>query len=154
MKRQRLQFALALLAVLSFAGCAKHVNSSNPAVININTLADAENTVNAISHGLATANATLKKLQAAEPDYYAYAHPKLLQIAQLNEKANAAIVTAKNGNATVDWKSAVVAVGQVVTDPSSLTTFGFKNPTTQAIVQDSFSALVAGISLAATYGGK
>lgn len=141
------------LLIPSLTSC-RHVNSNNPAVIKAVTLLDAEDTVNTISHGLAAANGTLETLQATEPDYYEYAHPKLVQIAELNEKANAAIVAAKNGDTSVDWKSKVTAVGKVVADPASLVTFGFKNPRSQQIVQDSFGILIGGISLAASYGGK
>lgn len=144
---------LVLCLMVIFAGCHHTVNSSNPAVVSAVTLLDAENTVNTIAHGLQTANGTLKSLQSIEPDYYAYAHPKLVQIAQLNEKANQAILAAKNGNTTVDWKSAVIAIGSVATDPQSLVVFGFKNQSSQTIVQTSFAALLAGIAAAQQFGG-
>lgn len=144
-----------MLGVQSLTGCAVHrTTSTNPAVIRVVTLLDAENTVNTIAHGLAAADGTLKSLQAVEPDYYTYAHPKLVQIAFLNDRANASILSARNGNTSVDWKSDVLAVATAAGNTQALTTFGFKSAKSQQIARDGFAILATAIVAAGAFGGK
>lgn len=142
------------LIVLGCSGCIHSTTSTNPAVIRAVTLLDAENTVNTIAHGLQEANGTLKNLQPTEPDYYAFAHPKLVALAQANENANQAILKANAGDQTVNWKSAVFDVSAVAGDTKTLTAFGFKNPKTQQLVQLGFATLSTALSAASQFGGK
>lgn len=147
-----LRIVLALILILPFStGCRHSANMANPKVAFAVTLLDASNTTKTIADGLTAADKVLDRIQAQEPDYYAKVRPLLTKIARANDGANVAILNAKNGGAA-DWKGALVSVSQTVAT-SDLTAFGFKNPTSQALVQDGFAVLISGLSLAAQFGG-
>lgn len=139
--------AMLMLAVLLFTGCRYSAQSTNPKVVFAATLYDADVALDDLSISLRAANDGVQKLSATEPEYYSSVHPYLVKIAQANDKAVAAIQATRNGSTTADWQGAMVAIVTVAStmDP---TTFGFKNPTSQASVKllfASFNAAVAAI---------
>lgn len=142
--------ALLIMATTMTSGCHK-TTSTNPAVVRAVTLLDAENTVNAIAHGLQTANGTLAAMRESEPEYYEYAHSRIVAIAFLNDRANADIVAAKNGSTLVDWKSSVAAIARSVGDTRSLTAFGFKNAKSQQEAQLGLATLITALGIASQY---
>lgn len=147
-------FCIALASVLTVfavAGCRHSANMSNPKVAIAVTELDASNTTKTITDGLTAADKVLDQIQAQEPDYYAKVRPLLTKIAKANDVASSAIVNAKNGGAA-DWRGAMSSLGQTVAT-SDLTTFGFKNSTSQKLVQDGFAVLISGLTLAAQFGG-
>lgn len=152
MKLKILTLTLMIACIGIFAGCRKSVNNSNPAVVQAVALQDAENTCKTVEDGLLTANRAIEKLQATEPDYYNKVKPLLRKISKLNATASGKIALVASGQ-SADWKGALIAVSASVT-PSDLTTFGFKNPNTQIIVETSFSGLILALSSIKTkFGG-
>ena len=155
--RRLLSYALMLsllAATVAIENGCRHVNSSNPAVISAVTLNNAAKACQTVATGLADADAVLDKIQAQEPDYYAHAKPLLQRIAKANDTAIVAVSAALAGDAKVDWRSAMLAVSTAVAS-SDLTTFGFKNPQTQQLVQVGFATLISILStIPATFGGK
>lgn len=146
---------LLLIGMLAFApiGCRKNININNPAVVQAAALLDASNTCKTLEEGLLSANNAVEALQAGEPDYYAKVKPLLRKISAANVVAAQKIQLVSQGG-TADWRSALIAVGSSTT-PADLTSFGFKNPNSQLIVQGGFALLVATLSSIQTkFGGK
>ena len=141
----------AAMCLLAVTGCHHKVDSTNPAVIKAVGLYDARKTINSVAHGLKAANDTVQSVSASEPDeyaaYYAFVHPKLVELAKLNDQADDCVTQAENGG-TCDWRNAVAIIAQKAGDPHALATFGFKNKNTQRDVQLGFAALVTSIQLA------
>lgn len=135
-----------MLLIVLLMGC-QHKTETNPVVIQAVTLANAEKVVNTVAHGVLAADGVLDQIQAQEPDYYKAVEPKLKAIAGLNESANQCIVTAVKGG-SCDWKLAVIALAKGAGQPSSLTAFGFKNPSSQQKVEVGLAGLIAGLNMA------
>jgi hypothetical protein len=150
MRRVLLAICLALPFVTS---CQHTTPSTNPKVVFAVTIYDAATVADDFSIALRAANDGVAKLQATEPDYYNYAHPYLVKLAQLNDKAIAAIKAAQAGDTSADWKGALAAIVAYAASQDP-TTFGFKNPTTQASVRLLFAGLTAAITAMQQFGGK
>lgn len=135
-------FTIIMIAVmLSFStGCGHFTHSTNPAVVQAAALVDVQKTLKTVEDGLLTANKAVENLEAAEPEYYAYVKPLLKKISLSNRIASDKVDIVTKGG-TADWKSAVIEIGSSVT-PADLTTFGFKNPSSQLIVEGGFATLI------------
>lgn len=149
-----LLFLMSLLAgtVWLENGC-RHNVSTNPKVVMTATLLDASNTCVTIEDGLTAANHIVNALETSEPEYYAHVRPLIKKLSAANKTASDTIVKVRNGDTAADWRGAMLAIGSGIT-PADLTSFGFKNSNTQAIVTAAFATLVATLNaLPATYGG-
>lgn len=145
-------YPILAVALLTLPGCRHNVNTSNPQVVLAATLLDASNTVVTLADGLTAADHVLDQLQASDPAYYAQIKPLLIKIAKLNDVAVAKIAAAKAGDATADWKGAIIAIGSSVT-VTDFSTVGIKNPTNQALASAGLATLIAALELIPkTYG--
>jgi hypothetical protein len=154
LKLKRLLIALVLVGALTLSACHRGLNTSNPQVVLVNSLAAGAQSCDLVATLLLAADGTLDSLQATEPDYYAKVKPLLQKTAKLNDAAIAGIKAAKAGDTSANWQAELVAVGGAL-GSEDLTVFGFKNPTSQKEVQGSIAALQMFLTaITASYGGK
>ena len=132
-------------------GCQHNVNTS-PRVVFANTILAGAEAVDTVSVGLVAADRLIIKLKPAEPEYYAQIHPRLVKIAQANDRAVAVLKAAEAGDAAADWRAALneVAIAAAGTDPA---VFGFKNPNSQAAVKIGLASLQAAIAALSSFNG-
>lgn len=142
MKRIILTLVLVIGCTTFDVGC-RHVNSTNPKVIQAVRANDLSKTCKTISDSLLAADKTLDAIQTQEPDYYAHVKPWLVKIAKANDVAIANVAAYDAGTITfekvVPSMQSMAAIAQEL-DP---TTFGFKNPKTQQDVKVGFELLQA-----------
>lgn len=139
---------LLVIASLVSQGCRHNNNPNNlPAINQAMTLDDAANTVNLVADGLVAANDIVNKLETTEPDYYAKAKPVLNRIANANLAAINTIRLAQQGNTAANWRQAMLNVS-IALGSQDPTAFGFKNPSTQALVKAGWATLITALQLA------
>lgn len=150
----RIVVALTLLGVLTLSACHRGLNTSNPQVVFVNSLAAGAQSCDLVATLLVAADGTLDGLQASEPEYYAKVKPLLQKTARLNDTAIAAIKAAKAGDTSANWQAALFNVGSAL-GAGDLTAFGFKNPASQDKVKGTIAALQLLLtSISTSYGGK
>lgn len=152
--KKTLATIIVLSLIILLTGCRYNINTNNPKVVVAATLLDASNTTVLIEDGLTAANHVTEQLESIEPEYYAHVKPLIKRISAANVVAAKTVQNAKNGNTAADWRGALIAVGASV-KPSDLTAFGFKNPTSKALVSGGFATLIAILdSIPQKFGGK
>jgi hypothetical protein len=153
-KVSRGTIAVSLMLVLLASGCRHNINTNNPKVVFVNTLLAGAQSCDLVATGLKDANDTLEKLQATEPEYYASVKPKLQAIARANDKAIAALRAAQAGDASADWRAALIAVANEA-GSGDLSQFGFKNPNSQATAKIMLASLQLALqAITNTWGTK
>lgn len=146
--------AMALATSLDLVTGCRHSQSSNPRVKLAETLYDAAATVDTIADGLVAARHVIDNLETTEPEYYAHTKPLLQNIAKANDRAIAAVRAAKSGDASADWRTALLNVSDAV-GKTDLTQFGFKNQNSQALVRVGFATLQSALALIPqNFGGQ
>lgn len=148
---------LAVVSIATMTSCRHNPPNTSPQVVFTQSLLSGSQAVLLVSDGLVTANAAFDQLRKAgtiEDENFNKGKDWLNNIAQANDKAIAAIRLAQTGDTSTDWKAALLAVTAAAgqTDPS---TFGFKNPDTQAAVKVSIASLQLAIAVITnTWGGS
>jgi hypothetical protein len=145
--------AISIGGMLAEVSACRHVNSSNPKVIQAVNANDAAKVVKTIADSLVAANSTIESIQTQEPTYYAKVKPWLVKLAKANDVAADNVEQYKNGTITFDKVApalqSIASIGLEL-DP---TTFGFKNPQTQQEVTTGFKLLQATIASVAQQFG-
>lgn len=136
--------AVMLMAITATEGCRHNVNTNNPKVIQAATLLDASDLTVTIEDGVVAANHAVEAIQASDPEYYNKVKPLLRSISSANVLAARKIQAFKNGDATADWRGAIIAVAGSV-NTQDLSAVHIKNPNTQLIVSASLATLVAAL---------
>jgi hypothetical protein len=145
--------AICIGGTLAEISACRHVNSSNPAVIQAVNANDAAKVVKTIADSLVAANSTIESVQTQEPAYYAKVKPWLVQLAKANDVAADSVAQYKAGTITFSKVApslqAIAKIGLQL-DP---TTFGFKNPQSQQEVTAGLRLLQAALASVAQQFG-
>lgn len=150
---KKLVLTIALVMCIAATGCIHKVNSSNPAVVKAVNANNAAKVTKTLADAISAANTTVESLQTQEPDYYAKVKPWLVKLAKANDTAVDGVTQYQAG--TITFAKVSPALQSVATIGLELdpTTFGFKNPTSQAEVTAGLKLLQAALASVAQQFG-